>query len=98
MGAETVVLLFADIPCEISTQKAIGDYIVDFYCAKARLVVELDGSGHATPEQMQRDCVRTGELTQMNLTVFRVTNLDVDKNFRGVCERIDTIVRERMQG
>ena len=74
-------------------QKAIGNYIADFYCAKARLIIELDGGGHYTKEQIQKDNERTAELEKLNLRVLRICNLDIDKNFYGVCEYIDNIVK-----
>lgn len=74
-------------------QKAVGNYIVDFYCAKAKLAIELDGSGHYTDEQIERDALRTKELEKMNLTVLRICNLDIDNNFKGVCEYIDFSVK-----
>ena len=80
-------------PVRFQRQKAIGNYIADFYCAKARLVVELDGGGHYTQEQAEKDELRTKELEAMNLTVVRVCNLDIDRNFRGVCEHIDLTVK-----
>ena len=80
-------------PVRFQRQKAIGNYIVDFYCAKARLVVELDGGGHYTQEQTERDNLRTKELESMNLKVLRFCNLDIHKNFRGVCEYIDLTVK-----
>ena len=79
-------------PIRFQRQKAIGNYIVDFYCAKAGLVIELDGGGHYTTEQREKDKMRTKELEKMNLTVIRVCNLDIDNNFRGVCEYIDEIM------
>ena len=82
-----------DYPVRFQRQKAIGNYIADFYCAKARLVVELDGSGHYTAEQTEKDAVRTRDLQAMNLTVLRICNLDIDRNFRGVCEYIDSAVQ-----
>jgi len=82
-----------DYPVRFQRQKAIGNYIADFYCAKARLVIELDGGGHYTAEQMQRDAVRTKALESMNLTVLRICNLDIDHNFSGVCEYIDSTVK-----
>ena len=82
-----------DYPLRFQRQKAIGEYIVDFYCAKARLVVELDGGGHYTAEQEGKDKVRTRELETMNLKVVRICNLDIDRNFRSVCEYIDMYVR-----
>ena len=74
-------------------QKAIGNYIVDFYCAKARLVIELDGGGHYEDQQAEKDNFRTKELENMNLTVIRVCNLDIDRNFSGVCEYIDLTIK-----
>ena len=73
-------------------QKAIGNYIADFYCAKARLVVELDGSGHYSDKQAKMDAIRTSELESMDLKVLRICNLDIDRNFQGVCEYIDAAV------
>ena len=83
-------------PIRFQRQKAIGNYIVDFYCAKARLVVELDGGGHYTNEQMEKDRVRTEELEEMNLTVLRICNLDIDRNFSSVCEYIDLAVKKSL--
>ena len=77
-------------------QKAIGNYIVDFYCAKARLVIELDGGGHYTAKQLEKDEFRTKELVDMNLTVLRICNLDIDRNFNGVCEFIDLEVKKSL--
>ena len=80
-------------PVRFQRQKAIGNYIADFYCAKARLVIELDGGGHYTAEQAEKDAFRTKELESMNLRVLRICNLDIDRNFSGVCEYIDLIVK-----
>ena len=83
-------------PLRFQRQKAIGNYIADFYCAKARLVVELDGGGHYTDLQTEKDALRTKELETMNLTVLRICNLDIDRNFAGVCEYIDTSVKSQL--
>ncbi len=83
-------------PVRFQRQKAIGNYIADFYCAKARLVVELDGGGHYTAVQAQSDAIRTKALEAMNLRVLRICNLDVDRNFNGVCEYIDFAVRQSL--
>ncbi len=80
-------------PIRFQRQKAIGNYIADFYCAKARLVIELDGGGHYTALQTEKDKRRTEELEAMNLTVLRICNLDVDRNFGGVCQYIDSVVK-----
>ena len=85
-----------DYPLRFQRQKAIGEYIVDFYCAKARLVVELDGGGHYTAEQEKKDKVRTRELETMGLTVVQICNLDIDRDFRSVCEYIDLCVKTQL--
>ena len=80
-------------PVRFQRQKAIGNYITDFYCAKARLVIELDGGGHYTAELARKDEMRTKDLESMNLTIVRICNLDIDRNFSGVCENIDLTVK-----
>ena len=80
-------------PVRFQRQKAIGNYIVDFYCAKARLVIELDGGGHYTAEQKEKDALRTKELESIGLTVLRICNVDTDRNFEGVSEYIDLAVK-----
>ena len=80
-------------PIRFQRQKAIGNYIVDFYCAKAKLVIELDGGGHYTDEQELKDKLRTNDLEAMDLKIVRISNLDIDRNFRGVCEYIDLTVK-----
>ena len=83
-------------PVRFQRQKTIGNYIADFYCAKARLIIELDGGGHYTFEQSEKDSQRSKELEAMNLTVVRICNLDVDCNFSGVCEHIDWTVKNSL--
>ena len=83
-------------PVRFQRQKALGNYIADFYCAKARLVIELDGGGHYTKEQARKDEQRTNEWNAMNLTVVRICNLDIDRNFYGVCEYIDRLVQNSL--
>lgn len=82
-----------EFPVRFQRQKALGNYIVDFYCAKAGLVIELDGGGHLSAEQAKKDEQRTRELETMNLTVVRICNLDIDRNFSGVCEFNEQIVK-----
>ncbi|PLS28986.1 endonuclease domain-containing protein [Bifidobacterium parmae] len=83
-------------PFRWQRQKPILDYIVDFYCDKAKLIVELDGGGHYTEEQRLADRHRTAELNGLGLHVLRYSNLDVDRHFGAVCEDIDRNVRERV--
>ena len=81
-----------DYPVRFLRQKVIDHYIVDFYCHDARLIVELDGSQHYTPEEQKRDYERSRILESRGLTVIRVPNNEVNQNFRGVCEYIDHVV------
>lgn len=83
-------------PVRFQRQKAIGNYIADFYCAKARLIVEVDGGGHYTEQQTARDKLRTSELESMKLTVVRISNLDIDSHFDGVCEYIAMAVEQAL--
>ena len=76
-------------------QYVIGNYIIDFYCHQAKLVVELDGSQHCEPEEIRKDRVRTAYLESLGLQVLRFSNLDVIRKFRSVCEVIDAAVKER---
>ena len=83
-------------PIRFQRQKAIGNYIADFYCAKAKLIIELDGGGHYTEEQIEKDKTRTEEFKKINLKVLRVCNTDIDRNFSGVCEYIDLAVKNSL--
>ena len=83
-------------PVQFRRQYAVGNYIVDFYCYKAKLVVELDGSQHYEPKGQEYDLCRTAFLQKQGLTVMRFSNLDVLQRFAGVCEQIDRYVRENI--
>ena len=85
-----------DYPIRFQRQKCIDNYIVDFYCFKAKLVIELDGGGHYEPIQKQKDDERTKVLESYGLKVLRFCNLDIDKNFYGVCTVIDCEVKQRI--
>jgi very-short-patch-repair endonuclease len=76
-------------PIRFQRQKTIGNFIVDFYCHKAKLAVEVDGSQHYTDEGLEYDRERTAILGGYGLRVIRFSNVDVDRNFRGVCRVID---------
>ena len=75
-------------PLRFHRQYVIGNYIVDFYCHKAKLVIELDGSQHYELEGKQRDAVRDSYLESMGLTVVRYSNAEINREFRVVCEDI----------
>ena len=84
-------------PVQFKRQYTIGVYIVDFYCYQAKLIVELDGSGHCEPEAIAYDQRRTAYLQQQGYQVLRISNLDVMKQFRAVCEAIDNTVQNRIR-
>ena len=83
-------------PVRFSRQKVLGKYIVDFYSAEAKFVIELDGSQHYEDQKMKQDEERTAFLESYGLTVIRIPNNEVSRNFRGVCEWIDTAVRQSL--
>ena len=74
-------------------QKAIDNFIADFYCHKAKLIIEIDGSQHYTKDGRQKDEFRTEILEGYDLKVIRFTNYQIDTNFYGVCEYIDIVVK-----
>lgn len=80
----------------IHRQKVIGNYIVDFYCHRARLVIEIDGGQHYWNENVGRDDLRTKGLESRGLLVLRFTNWEVDHQFAQVCERITEVVTQRV--
>lgn len=77
-----------DYPAKIYRQKIVGNYILDFYCEKAKLAIELDGSQHYEDAGQNYDQKRTDYLSGLGIEVFRISNMDVNQNFRGVCEAI----------
>ena len=77
-------------------QKPIDNYIVDFYCASAKIVIELDGSQHYENSGLLKDRIRTQQIEKRNLTVLRIPNNEVMNNFDGVCEYIDNYVAESL--
>ena len=83
-------------PIRFQRQKTIGQFITDFYCHEAGLVIELDGSQHFTPEGITHDEARTAAIETFGVTVLRFTNRDIDSNFRAVCTQIDAAVQERL--
>ena len=77
-----------NLPITFHRQKVIDNYIVDFYCSKYNLLIELDGSQHYEDNGIKDDLVRDNYLKSLGLTILRYSNFDIDKNFRGVCEDI----------
>jgi very-short-patch-repair endonuclease len=100
MTAEERKLWFTFLRCypvRFKRQKILGYYIADFYCAKAKLVIELDGSQHYLENGPEQDAQRTDFLAGYGLTVLRIPNNAVHQNFSGVCEAIDLEVKKRIE-
>lgn len=76
------------LPVQFYRQYAIENYILDFYCPKARLAIELDGSQHFEPKALEYDKQRTTVIERYGITVIRYTNRDIDTRFRFVCDDI----------
>ena len=85
-------------PVRFRRQRPIGEYIVDFYCPKARLVVELDGHSHETRTGRRHDARRTAYLESQGLKVIRFFDRDVRDNFDRVCRHIDVETKNRITG
>ena len=83
-------------PVRFLRQKVIDNYIADFYCHEARLIIELDGSQHYEEKGLLKDKIRTEKIESRNLTVIRIPNNEINNNFRGICEYIDWRVKESL--
>jgi len=78
-------------------QKAIDNFIADFYCHKAKLVIEIDGSQHRTENGKEKDDFRTSILEGHGLKVIRFTNRQIDDYFDAACKYIDSVVKQSLQ-
>ena len=85
-------------PQKIYKQRIIGDYIADFYCRAAKLVIEIDGSQHYETDGMEYDKIRTEYMQSLGLMVIRFSNADINRQFQAVCESIDDTIRKRLGG
>ena len=86
-------LFLRKYPVKIYKQRIIDKFVVDFYCASAKLVIEIDGSQHYESDGLRKDRIRTEHLEERKLTVIRIPNNEVMQDFRGVCEYIDHYVQ-----
>ncbi len=84
-----------DLSVPVKRQKVFGKYIVDFYCASAKLVIELDGSQHFEASGIEADKVRDDYLHGLGLSVKRYSNADVNKQFESVCSDIYNFIFDR---
>lgn len=84
-------------PVKIYKQRIIGSFIADFYCASARLVIEVDGSQHFEPWGVDYDSERSKFLEALGLKILRFSNREINREFRSVCEQIDFTIQDRLQ-
>ena len=89
-------LFLRKYPVKIYKQKILDRYIVDFYCPKARIVIELDGWQHYEESEKDKDLVRDERLKELGLRVLRFSNREIDQEFAAVCEMIDREIRDRL--
>ena len=87
----------ANYEIRFQRQKPIDNFIADFYCHKAKLVIEIDGSQHYSEKGLAKDTFRTEILEGLNLKVIRFINNQIDTNFIGVCEYIDNVVKASLR-
>ena len=73
------------LPQTVNRQKVVGNYILDFYCAQAKVAIELDGAQHYEKEAKEKDRERDAFLNEQGIKVLRYTNIDINSNFDGVC-------------
>ena len=83
-------------PLKFQRQKVIGNYIADFYCDKAKIVIEIDGSQHYEDLNKEYDAERTRALEQFGLKVLRFSNYDINVSFDEVCEKIDYEIKRAL--
>ena len=76
------------LPVTVHRQKVLGNYIVDFYIASYKIVIELDGSQHYEENHHAKDFARDANLKENGYTILRYSNADIQYRFRSVCEDI----------
>lgn len=85
-------------PVKFRRQAMIGDFIADFYCCRAKLIIEIDGRQHETERGMQKDELRTEKLEAYGIQVIRIPNRCIDKEFFMICDYIDQTVKSILGG
>ncbi len=83
-------------PVRFLRQKVLGKYIADFYSAKAKIVIELDGAQHRTEENELYDAERTAFLEGYGLTIIRISNDALNEDFHRICIYIDSCVKQSL--
>lgn len=84
-------------PVRFNRQRIIGSFIADFYCDKAKLVIEIDGSQHFETENISKDSKRTEYFKSLGISVLRFANNEINENFYEVCSVIDKETKNRIE-
>ena len=87
-------LFLRTYPVKIYKQRIIGSFIVDFYCAQAKLVIEIDGSQHYDKSGIAYDAERTAYLESFGLKVLRYSNREIDREFPAVCAALILLLHD----
>ncbi len=90
-------LFLRNYPLRFIRQKVIGNYIVDFYCSKAKLAIEIDGEHHYFTENYKKDAFRAEQIEKFGVDVIRFGNYEINKEFRAVCDAIDLEIKSRIR-
>ena len=83
-------------PIKVYKQRIIGNYIADFYCSSAKLIIEIDGYQHFTQNGKDEDIVRDNFMKSLGILVMRFSNHDIENKFEGVCSQIEKVINERI--
>jgi very-short-patch-repair endonuclease len=73
-------------------QRIIGNYIVDFYCPKSKLIIEVDGGQHYSNIGNKKDRMRDNDLKGLGMQILRVSDREVFKNLEGIIEKVYEIL------
>ena len=85
-----------NFPVKFRRQQSIGNYIVDFYCASAKFVIELDGGQHYEQNGIVKDEKRDDFLNSLGISVMRISNLEIQNNFQNACNYIENEINRRL--
>ena len=83
-------------PVQFNRQKIVGNYIADFYCKTANIIIEIDGAQHYEMDSLEYDKQRTKYFNEQGIEVIRFLNKDINYDFENTCKYIDVIIKRRM--
>jgi very-short-patch-repair endonuclease len=78
-------------------QYSVDQYVLDFYCPRLKLAIEVDGDSHFMPRAEEQDTVRQNYIEVLGIHFLRFTNVDVSENLDGVCQTIYETIENRIK-